>query len=211
MAVISQLSTICLFSQWILIFSIFSYTVFLAGVLRLIQCLITGYLLTSFSHFFGSKNTVIVIAKYYMIECSSTVLLTQYPRSRTRCQWSYIWGMVLRCDLVSHFLTEIWDRRCWRRKSWHFLSHFQSENGSNGYRCSEREVFPKRIYNFTSEHTYRISSNRSRALNTSRASNAGWGSDVIVLIEARGFYSRKYGMQCMFLTFWATVCTRSQQ
>jgi len=37
----------------------------------------TGYLLTSFSHnFSGSKNTVIVIAKYYMIECSSTVLLT---------------------------------------------------------------------------------------------------------------------------------------
>jgi len=37
---------------------------------------ITGYLLTSFSHIFGSKNTVIVIAKFYMIECSSTVLLT---------------------------------------------------------------------------------------------------------------------------------------
>ena len=36
-AVISQLSTMCLFSQWILIFSIFSYTVFLVGVLRLIQ------------------------------------------------------------------------------------------------------------------------------------------------------------------------------
>jgi len=32
--------------------------------------------------------------------------------------------------------------------------------------------------------TYHISSNRSRALNTSRASNTGQGSDVIVLIEA---------------------------
>jgi len=37
---------------------------------------ITGYVLTSFGHIFGSKNTVIVIAKYYTIECSSTVLLT---------------------------------------------------------------------------------------------------------------------------------------
>jgi len=41
---------------------------------------------------------------------------------------------------------------------------------------------------------YRISSNRSRALNTSRASNTGRGSDSdIVLIEAGGFYSMKYG------------------
>jgi len=30
-------------------------------------------------------------------------------------------------------------------------------------------------------------------LNTIRASNTGRGSDVIVLIEAGGFYSRKYG------------------
>jgi len=30
-------------------------------------------------------------------------------------------------------------------------------------------------------------------VNTSRASNTGRGSDVIVLIEAGGFYSRKYG------------------
>jgi len=44
---------------------------------------------------------------------------------------------------VSNFLTEIWDGICWHQKSWHFLSHFQSENGNNGYRCSEREVFPK--------------------------------------------------------------------
>jgi len=53
--------------------------IFLYSILR--RCfatysVITGYLLTSFSQFFGSKNTVIVIAKYYMIECSSTVLLT---------------------------------------------------------------------------------------------------------------------------------------
>ena len=34
------------------------------------------------------------------------------------------------------------------------------------------------------EKSYRISSNRSRALNTSRASNTGRGADVIVLIEA---------------------------
>ena len=42
-------------------------------------------------------------------------------------------------------------------------------------------------------HYYRISSNRSRALNTSRTSNTGRGSGIIVLIEAGGFYSRKYG------------------
>ena len=30
-------------------------------------------------------------------------------------------------------------------------------------------------------------------MNTGRASNTGRGSDVIVLIEAGGFYSRKYG------------------
>ena len=42
---------------------------------------------------------------------------------------------------------------------------------------------------------YRISSNRSRALNTNRASNTGRGSNVVVLIEAGGFYSRKYGTQ----------------
>ena len=73
-----------------------------------------------------------------------------YSRSRTRCQWGYIWGMVLRCDLVSHFLTEIWDRRCWHQKSWHFLSHFQSENGNNGYRYSKREVFRSNSLNITS-------------------------------------------------------------
>ena len=27
-------------------------------------------------------------------------------------------------------------------KSWHVVSHFQSENGNNGYRCSKGEVFP---------------------------------------------------------------------
>jgi len=27
-------------------------------------------------------------------------------------------------------------------KSWHFLPHFHSENGNNGYRRSETEVFP---------------------------------------------------------------------
>jgi len=32
--------------------------------------------------------------------------------------------------------------------------------------------------------TYRISSNRSRTLNTSRALNTGRGSNVVVLIEA---------------------------
>ena len=50
--------------------------------------------------------------------------------------------MVLRCDLVSHFLTEIWDRRCWYQKSRHFLSHFQSGNGNNGYCCSKGKFFP---------------------------------------------------------------------
>jgi len=49
------------------IFKLHYCTVFLVGVLRLYS-VITSYLLTSFSHNFGSKNTVIVIAKYYMIE-----------------------------------------------------------------------------------------------------------------------------------------------
>jgi len=31
-------------------------------------------------------------------------------------------------------------------------------------------------------------------LNTGRVSNRGRGSDIIVLIEAGGFYSRKYGI-----------------
>ena len=30
-------------------------------------------------------------------------------------------------------------------------------------------------------------------MNTGRASNTGWGSGIIVLIEAGSFYSRKYG------------------
>jgi len=41
---------------------------------------------------------------------------------------------------------------------------------------------------------YRKSLNRSRALNTSRASNSRLGSDVIVLTESGGFYSRIYGI-----------------
>jgi len=41
--------------------------------------------------------------------------------------------------------------------------------------------------------TVDVGTNTSRALNSGRASNTGWGSDVIVLEEARGFYSRKYG------------------
>ena len=35
-----------------------------------------------------------------MIECTSTVLLL---RSKTRCQWRCIWGMVLRCELRLSF------------------------------------------------------------------------------------------------------------
>jgi len=31
-------------------------------------------------------------------------------------------------------------------KSWHFLSHFQSENRTNGYRCSEMELFPMSLF-----------------------------------------------------------------
>jgi len=38
-----------------------------------------------------------------------------------------------------------------------------------------------------------VGTNTSQALNTGRASNTGRGSDIIVLIEAGGFYSRKYG------------------
>jgi len=69
--------------------------------------------------------------------------------------------MVLRCVLVSRFLTEIWDRICWHQKSWHFLSHFQSENGNNGYRCSETEVFPRLVQkNFLGVHNVRT--NRAR-------------------------------------------------
>jgi len=39
--------------------------------------------------------------------------------------------------VATHFLTEIWDRRCW-----HFLSHFQSENGNEYSRWTVKEVFP---------------------------------------------------------------------
>jgi len=39
-----------------------------------------------------------------------------------------------------------------------------------------------------------VDTNTSWALNTGQASNTGLGSHVIVLIEAGGFYSRKYGM-----------------
>ena len=55
------------------------------------------------------------------------------------------------------------------------------------------DVHKGSIYTFLPELPYRISSNKGRALNTSRASNTGRGSDVIVLTEAGGFYSRKYG------------------
>jgi len=40
-----------------------------------------------------------------------------------------------------------------------------------------------------------VGTNTSRALNTGRASNTGRGSDITVLIEAGGLYSRKYGKQ----------------
>ena len=58
------------------IFNIFLYSILSRPRCFATYSVITGYLLTSFSHIFGSKNTVIVIAKYYTIECSSTVLLT---------------------------------------------------------------------------------------------------------------------------------------
>ena len=38
-----------------------------------------------------------------------------------------------------------------------------------------------------------VSRDADTGTNTGRASNTGRGSDVIVLIEAWGFYSRKYG------------------
>jgi len=38
-----------------------------------------------------------------------------------------------------------------------------------------------------------VSRNVDVGTNTSQALNTGRGSDVIVLIEAGGFYSRKYG------------------
>jgi len=45
---------------------------------------------------------------------------------------------------------------------------------------------------------YHISSSRSQALNTSRASNTGRGSDVIVLIEAggRGLHTDRVWQVC---------------
>jgi len=51
--------------------------------------------------------------------------------------------MVLHCNLVSHFVTEIWDWRCWHQKSWHFLSHFQSENGNKYSRWPVMDVLPR--------------------------------------------------------------------
>ena len=122
-----------------------SFNIFLYSILG--RCfatysVTTGYLLTSFSHNCLAVKTPLLWLQNIIWQ---NVVAPCCLRSRTRCQWGYIWGMVLSCDLVSHFLTEIWDRRCWHQKSWHFLSHFQSENGSNSYRCSESEVFPSRL------------------------------------------------------------------
>jgi len=71
----------------------------------------------------GGKNTVILIAKYYVIDCSSSMLLTHAVQPDASEVISEAWFYV-----VTHFLTEIWDRRFsgWHQKSWHFLSHFQS-------------------------------------------------------------------------------------
>jgi len=73
-----------------------------------------------------------------MIECSSTVLLTHAVEPDASEVISEAW-YVVRCDLVSHFLTEMWDRRCWHQNSWHFLSHFQSENGNKYSRWPVKE------------------------------------------------------------------------
>jgi len=52
---------------------------------------ITGYLLLVLVIIFGSKNTIIVIAKYYMIECSSTVFLTHAVEPEPISQaWFYV-------------------------------------------------------------------------------------------------------------------------
>ena len=48
------------------------------------------------------------------------------------------------------------------------------------------------MHNVTISSSYGCT-NTSWALNTGWASNTGGGSDVIVLIEAGDFYSRKYG------------------
>jgi len=48
-------------------------------------------------------------------------------------------------------------------------------------------------------------------LNTGRASNTGPGSDIIVLIEAGGFYSRKYGIfYSLGITFSLQISTTSE-
>jgi len=121
------------------IFKLHSYRAFLVGVLQLIQQLlaISWPLLVIIC---GSKNTVNVTAEYYMIECTSTVLLTDAVKSDASDVISEAWFYV--ATYVSRFLTEIWDRRCWQQISWHFLSHFQSENGNKYSRWPVMEVLP---------------------------------------------------------------------
>jgi len=74
------------------IFKLHSYRVFLVVFCDLFA--ITSYLLTTFSQFCGSINTVNVIAKYYMTECSSTVLLTHAVQPDAGDAISDIWFYV---------------------------------------------------------------------------------------------------------------------
>jgi len=68
----------------------------------------------------GSKNTFIIFAKYYMIDCSSSMLLThavQPDASEVISEACFY--------VATHFLTEIWDRR-WCGFSLLFVTRYYS-------------------------------------------------------------------------------------
>jgi len=92
--VISQLSTMCPFSQWILIFA----NCILINILNrpfATYSAIDAYLMTIFySQFCISKKTISIIAKCYMINDSTTALLTCAVKSDASVVISEAWFCV---------------------------------------------------------------------------------------------------------------------
>jgi len=61
-----------------------------------------------------------------MIECCSTVLLTHAVESDASEVMSEAWFYV-----AIHFLTEVWDRRCWHQKAGIFYLIFSQKMERN--------------------------------------------------------------------------------
>ena len=60
--------------------------------------------------------------------------------------------MVLRCDLVSHFLTEMWDQICWHKKAGIFYLTFSQKMGLMATAASKRSSFPTIYKCFQTQH-----------------------------------------------------------